>query len=147
LIGYGFYGAAGNSPWDGVSCSGKTDGEVTNGTFIPNLSGYQTKELQITNLFGTLISQSNNAGFAPPFLVEQGTGTGYVRAVPALAGPGCGFDNQDLSTTGLGIIIGYKPSKADPLLPAYVTYRITFRLTDGGGLFEQYEIGVTLTTT
>ena len=145
LLGYGFYGTAGNDPWDGVSYSGKTDGAATNGSKIPNTIGYQTKELRIKNISGVVLGQFNLSSFPPP-LVEQGTGASRISVVTALAGPNGNFDPQDLSTSGLGITIGYKPSPADPMQEAWVKYKIIFTLYDGGDLSETYEVVAVLST-
>ena len=69
-----------------------------------------------------------------------------ISVVTALAGPNGDPDPQDLSTTGLGITIGFKPIPQDPMQVASVKYKISFQLWDGGNLFENYEVVVLLAT-
>ena len=89
LIGYGFYGSSGlASVWDGVSYSGKTDGQVTNGISLPNQSGTQTRELAITNVSAFRLSYSNVSQIPPAILIPGGSGfnVGAIEVVQALSG-------------------------------------------------------------
>jgi len=147
LMAYGFYSGTPNNPWPGINHAGITAGNVTNGIPIPNSLGQETRELMVSNVVGTLTDVYNNEGADPPTIITPGNG---INVVTALAGDGS-ISSYDLSHTGLGFTIDHIPSNQSfgaggTTIAASFTYQVTFTLTDGGGLYQNYSVTFVLNT-